>query len=77
MLLTAELPCGDDTYDVDWTVEGPVQLSQQDTRVVLLGATTVTGNRIDPGQRRPRRPSGRPLDTSPLIVGSWQVRLSG
>jgi hypothetical protein len=73
VLLTAELPSGDGTYEVTWTVEGPIQLSQQDTRVALLGATTVTGNTVDLATTD--SPIRATLDTSPLTVGSWQVSI--
>jgi hypothetical protein len=61
-------------YAARWIVEGPVPLSEEDTRIVLLGATTATGDRVD-------LPSGHPttiratVDTSPLSVGSWRVGL--
>jgi hypothetical protein len=63
------------TYRVRWRVIGPVRLSAQDTRIALLGATTVTGR--DPVVIDERNPEIRAtLDTTPLAVGSWQVRLT-
>jgi hypothetical protein len=60
------------TYDAEWTVEGPVRLSQPDTRVALLGATTVTGRRVTLTADDEIRAT---LDTSPLTVGAWTVRV--
>lgn len=81
VLLTATLPLsdkkeGDDVYDVAWTVEGPVQLSEQDTRIVLLGATTVVGNRTTLSSKHKQSPTLRAtLDTAPLSVGSWTISI--
>jgi hypothetical protein len=73
VLLTAELPSHDATYHAAWTVTGPTQLTAQDTRVALLGATTVIGDEIDlsEGVQRVRAT----LNTEPLTPGSWQVHL--
>lgn len=70
-VVTAEVTAGDNgTYAARWIVEGPVPLSEEDTRIVLLGATTVTGGQVElPTTIRAT------LDTSPLSVGSWQVGL--
>jgi hypothetical protein len=61
------------TYAATWIVEGPASLSQDDVRIALLGATTVTGGEVVlssvPTTIRAT------LDTSPLSVGSWQVGL--
>jgi hypothetical protein len=74
VLLTAELPPADGTFRVEWTVEGPVQLSARDTRIALLGATTVTGPEITLSSYQGRTIQAT-LDTSPLAVGSWRVRI--
>jgi hypothetical protein len=60
-------------YAVKWIVEGPVPLSVEDTRIVLLGATTVTGDQVDLSTKP--KTIRATLDTSPLSVGLWQVRL--
>ena len=49
-------------------------LSAQDTRIALLGATTVTGDQVTLPRRRAARIQAT-LDTSPLTVGSWQVAI--
>jgi hypothetical protein len=70
VLLTAETRL-EGTFDVEWSVLGPVPLSAQDTRIALLGATTVTTGPLtlpDGGGRILAT-----LDTSPLAAGSWQV----
>jgi hypothetical protein len=71
--LTAELPDTDGTFKVEWTVRGPVRLSSRDSGIALLGATTVTGGEVTLPRRRNRIRAT--LDTSPLTVGSWQVRI--
>jgi len=72
VLLTAQVPEHvRGKFTVEWTVEGPVQLSAQDTRVVLLGATTVTGCEVCLPQDRDQLRAT--LDTSPLTVGSWRA----
>ncbi len=64
----------DGTYAARWIVEGPVPLSEEDTRIVLLGATTVTGDEVHlPSD--PTTAIRATLDTGPLSIGSWQVRL--
>jgi hypothetical protein len=73
VLLTAELPSYDATYAAAWTVTGPAQLTAQDTRVALLGATTVIGDQIDLSSG-PKRIQAT-LNTEPLTPGSWQVHL--
>lgn len=71
VLLVAEAP-RQGTFDVEWSVVGPVHLSGPDTRITLLGTTTVSGDRVtiddDPEFRAT-------LDTSRLSVGSWTVRI--
>jgi hypothetical protein len=71
VLLTAELQPGEGRYGVEWIVQGPVPLSAGDTRIALLGATTVTGQQVtlENGSQIIRAT----LDTSPLAVGSWRV----
>jgi hypothetical protein len=73
VLLTAELGPGRGTYEVEWMVVGPVPLSADDTRIALLGATTVTGPEVvlTNGSQIIRAT----LDTSPLAVGSWRVHV--
>jgi hypothetical protein len=73
VLLTAELGPGEGTYEVKWVVEGPAQLSVDDTRIALLGATTVTGQQVTLGNGS--QIVRATLDTSPLAVGSWRVRV--
>ena len=72
VLLTAQVPQHvEGRFTVNWTVEGPVQLSMHDTRVALLGAATVTGRAVElPEDGYQLRAT---LDTSPLTVGSWRV----
>src|SRR3954467_15180891 len=82
--VTASMASADEPrwYAANWVVEGPVRLSEEDTRIALLGATTVTGGRVDlskhPTTIRPPpapTPIRATLDTSPLSVGSWRVGL--
>ena len=81
VLLTAELQPQEARYTAAWTVTGPVQLTAQDTRVALLGATTAIGDEIDlsddsalfPG---PVKRIQATLNTKPLTPGSWQVHLT-
>jgi hypothetical protein len=72
VLVTANIPPGDGKYKVEWIVEGPVQLTKHDTRIALLGATTVTGDELQLEADRGKELRAT-LDTSPLAVGSWQV----
>jgi hypothetical protein len=72
VLLTASLPEGDGKYAVRWIVVGPVQLSEHDARIALLGATTVTGDEVTLSSGSPTLIRAT-LDTGPLSVGSWQV----
>jgi hypothetical protein len=71
VVLTAELPELEYPFTVNWFVRGPVRLSEDDTRIALLGATTVAGGEVtlQNGETQIRAT----LDTSPLTVGSWQV----
>src|SRR5690242_1488338 len=71
VVLTATPPT-QGTYDVRWTVTGPVRLSEQDTRIVLLGATSVDNRMTVPEDGVIRAT----LDTSPLSVGSWTVAVT-
>jgi hypothetical protein len=75
VLLTAKLPRSGDTFAVEWTVTGPAKLSAQDTRVALLGATTVTGDAVTSSSTDDTLIRAS-LDTSPLAVGPWQVHLT-
>ena len=70
--VTAELPSGDKTYDVEWIVRGPVQLSAHDKRIALLGATSVDAEQVTLSDDTPT-PLEATLDTGPLAVGAWQV----
>jgi hypothetical protein len=70
----AELPMGDKTYDVEWTVLGPVRLSASDRRIALLGATSVTGEQVTLSDET-TTPVEATLDTGPLAVGAWMVGL--
>jgi hypothetical protein len=76
VLLTAEIgPFDyDAVYDTTWEVRGPQELSARDTRIALLGATTVTGGRV-PVPDEAATVLQATLDTSPLSVGIWEVRL--
>jgi hypothetical protein len=76
VLLTTELgPFDYDAeYDTTWEVRGPTELSVQETRVALLGATSVAAGRV----RVPRdiqMPLRATLNTSPLNAGTWEVLL--
>lgn len=78
VLLTAEPPpAADGRFAVEWTVEGPVRLSEQDVHIALLGTTTVTGSevdlRTDPDGNRVTTLIRATLDTAPLSVGAWRV----
>jgi hypothetical protein len=73
VLLTAELPPrARGTFSVGWGVTGPVRLSEHDTRIALLGTTTVAGNQVilplPPGSQLRAT-----LDTSRLTPGAWEV----
>jgi hypothetical protein len=74
VLLVATLPLGTGTYRVVWTVSGPVRLTAKDTRIALLGATSVTDDKVtlDPDRSLQLRAT---LDTTPLAVGSWRVSI--
>jgi hypothetical protein len=43
--VTAELPILDGTYSVEWKVEGPVQLSEKDSRMQLSAKESRVGGR--------------------------------
>lgn len=85
VVVRAEVPELTGTYAVEWTVTGPVMLSEQDLRIALVGATTVEGGEVHWGDAdNDDQPAGRnrtdssrvlqaTLDTSPLIIGSWRV----
>jgi hypothetical protein len=89
VLLTARPPEISGTFRVRWIVEGPVRLPEPDTGIALLGATTVAGGEVhlDDGElgegERARERTDREganllratLDTTPLAVGSWRVRV--
>src|SRR5690242_16977488 len=60
------------TYTVEWVVSGPVPTSKADTRIALLGATTVTGGLVRVTDDD--NPILATLDTTPLSVGSWLVQ---
>jgi hypothetical protein len=70
--VNAELPMGDKTYDVEWIVKGPVQLSAYDRRIALLGATSVTGGQMTLSDEA-TTPVEATLDTGPLAQGAWAV----
>jgi hypothetical protein len=74
VLLEATLPEGEGTYRVVWKVTGPVRLSAKDTRIALLGTTSVADDRVtlDEDHNILLRAT---LDTSPLAVGTWQVSI--
>ena len=89
VLLTARPPAVSGRFRVRWIVEGPVRLSERDTGIALLGATTVNGGELDLTDGEWRQAGNEPderdredanliratLDTSPLAVGSWRVRV--
>jgi hypothetical protein len=62
------------TYDAEWEIRGPTKLSVHDTRIALLGATTVTGSQVEvrPNEATPVQAT---LDTGPLRAGTWEVLL--
>jgi hypothetical protein len=62
------------TYKAEWIVEGPVPLSDDDARIALLGATTVTAGQVVLKYNETTTIRAT-LDTSPLSVGAWQVGL--
>jgi hypothetical protein len=76
VLLTADLPiyAYPATYETEWEVRGPTELSTQDARIALLGATTVTGDRVALPANEATRLQAT-LDTRPLRDGSWEVLL--
>jgi hypothetical protein len=74
VLLEAVLPTGHRTYRVVWTVTGPVRPTAQDTRIALLGATSVIGDRVTLRDNEHLELRAT-LDTTPLAVGSWSVGL--
>ena len=61
------------TFDAEWEVVGPVQLSRSDTLISQLGTTTIDGGRIEVTDEELLIRAT--LDTSPLNVGSWRVRI--
>ncbi|WP_446220318.1 hypothetical protein [Micromonospora sp. IBHARD004] len=66
-------------FDVTWRIEGPVVLSPRETAIALLGATTVTGNRVTFETDDPDVTDFQiraTLDTSQLAVGSWTVSIT-
>jgi hypothetical protein len=70
--LTADMPPTEGTFTVGWTVTGPVRLSEHDTRIALLGTTTVAGNQVT----LPLKTGGQlqaTLDTRLLTPASWEV----
>lgn len=74
VLLVATLPLGTGTYRVVWTVSGPVRLTAKDTRIALLGATSVTDDKVTLDSDRSLQLRAT-LDTTPLAVGSWRVSI--
>jgi hypothetical protein len=74
VLAVDDLPLVDATYDTEWEVRGPTELAAHDTRIALLGATTVTGHRVTLSSDIATRIQAT-LDTGPLSVGSWEVFL--
>lgn len=74
VLLTANIAAAG-RYKVDWIVQGPVQLTKHDTRIALLGATTVTGDEVEVQDGDDPKELIATLDTAPLAVGSWQVHI--
>jgi hypothetical protein len=89
VLVTARPPMVSGRFRIRWIVEGPVRLSERDTEIALLGTTTVAGGEIELDEGflargdRDRDDRDRDdtdliratLDTSPLVVGSWRVRV--
>jgi hypothetical protein len=74
VLLEATLPEGEGTFRVVWMVTGPVRLSAQDTRIALLGTTSVNDDRVTLDENRTTLLRAT-LDTTPLAVGSWLVSI--
>ncbi|HEX3304896.1 MAG TPA: hypothetical protein VHS32_01455, partial [Streptosporangiaceae bacterium] len=89
VLLTARPPEITGTFQVRWTVVGPVRLSEGDIHIALLGTTTTVAGEIELDNGTVVRAEQRredsdqedgdviqaTLDTRPLAVGSWQVRV--
>jgi hypothetical protein len=75
VLLIADQPPAGGRFTVTWRLQGPTQLSENDTTIALLGTTTVTGDQIDlqEGEGRQIRAV---LDTSRLSVGSWRAGIT-
>ena len=69
---TAVVTSGKDkgTYAARWILEGPLDVSDEVMRLVILGATSITDDLVKvPATIRAT------LDTAPLGVGSWRVGL--
>ncbi|MFF5294188.1 hypothetical protein [Paractinoplanes globisporus] len=74
VLLVAETGDLEGEWDVTWTVEGPVVLSDRQAEVALLGAASVERGPIDfEDQGTGPEELRATLDTRPLTVGSWTV----
>jgi hypothetical protein len=69
--LSAEPPHETGTFDVEWYVTGPVQISGTPP-ITALGTTTHTSGRVEVDDGAPFRAT---LDTASLAVGSWRVGL--
>jgi hypothetical protein len=70
VVVTAELP-DEGPFKATWFVRGPVRLSEDDTRIALLGATTVAGGEV-PLRKGETQIQGT-VDTGPFPFGAWQV----
>jgi hypothetical protein len=77
VVVTVELPKRTGMHTLEWVVTGPVPLSDEDIRIVLLGATTVTGDQVDLDKDdQEERTIRATLNTSRLAFGSWQVGIT-
>ena len=75
IVVVTALPDVNGTYTVTWTVEGPVRLSDNDTRIALLGSATIDGEPMILADDR-STPIRATLDTGQLAVGSWRVGIT-
>jgi hypothetical protein len=76
LTLTADLPPVQEehTFAVTWFIDGPVQISRDDTPISRLGTTTISDQvKLNPNETLPQVRAT--LDTSGLAVGSWEVRV--
>jgi hypothetical protein len=74
VVVTVPVPAGSGSkYKVTWVVEAPTQLSARDSRLVLLGATAITGRELTLGPDI--QVLQATLNTDPLPIGASRVGL--